>query len=64
METKALKRYDRLRQQHLIAAATLSGSRCDGCHLDLSPAEVDIVKDHAAKGGLADCPQCGRLLAV
>ncbi len=64
VETKALKRYDRLRQQHLIAAATLSGSRCDGCHLDLSPAEVDIVKDHAAKGGLADCPQCGRLLAV
>lgn len=64
VDKKVLKRYDRLREQHLIAAATLSGSRCDGCHLDLSAAEVDIVKDSAAKGGLADCPQCGRLLAL
>jgi predicted nucleic acid-binding Zn-ribbon protein len=63
VDKKVLRRYDRLREQHLIAAATLSGSRCDGCHLDLSPAEVDVVKDSAAKGGLADCPQCGRLLA-
>ena len=63
VEKKTLKRYDRLREQHLVAAATLSGSRCDGCHLDLSAAEVDIVKDEAAAGGLADCPQCGRLLA-
>lgn len=64
VDKKVLKRYDRLREQHLIAAATLSGSRCEGCHLDLSAAEVDIVKDSVAKGGLADCPQCGRLLAV
>ena len=64
VDQKVLKRYDRLREQHLIAAATLSGSRCDGCHLDLSAAEVDIVKESAAKGGLADCPQCGRLLAL
>ena len=63
VEKKALKRYDRLREQHMVAAATLSGSRCDGCHLDLSAAEVDIVRDEAAAGGLADCPQCGRLLA-
>lgn len=64
VDKKALKRYDRLREQHLIAAATLAGSRCEGCHLDLSAAEVDTVKDSVAKGGLADCPQCGRLLAV
>ncbi len=63
VDKKALKRYDRLREQHMVAAATLSGSRCDGCHLDLSAAEVDIVRDEAAAGGLADCPQCGRLLA-
>ncbi len=62
VDNKALKRYDRLRVQHMIAAATMSGSRCDGCHLDLSAAEVDIVRDEAASGGLADCPQCGRLL--
>lgn len=64
VDKKVLKRYDRLREQHLIAAATLSGSRCDGCHLDLSAAEVDAVKDAVATGGLADCPQCGRLLAL
>lgn len=64
VDKKILRRYDRLREQHLVAAATLSGSRCEGCHLDLSPAEVDDVKDSVAEGGLADCPQCGRLLAV
>lgn len=64
VDKKVLRRYDRLREQHLIAAATLSGSRCDGCHLDLSAAEVDTVKNSVAAGGLADCPQCGRLLAV
>lgn len=64
VDKKVLRRYDRLREQHLIAAATLSGSRCEGCHLDLSAAEVDTVKDSAADGALADCPQCGRLLAV
>lgn len=63
VDKKVLRRYDRLREQHLIAAATLSGSRCDGCHLDLSAAEVDAVRDDADKGGLAECPQCGRLLA-
>lgn len=64
VDKKVLRRYDRLREQHLIAAATLSGSRCDGCHLDLSAAEVDTVRDEAAKAGLTDCPQCGRLLAL
>lgn len=65
VDAKVLKRYDRLREHHLIAAATLAGSRCDGCHLDLSAAEVDDVRDVAAKaGGIADCPHCGRLLVI
>ncbi len=60
-----LKQYDRLRKNFLIAAATMSGSRCDGCHLDLSAAEVDTIRETAAKkDGIADCPQCGRLLVV
>jgi predicted nucleic acid-binding Zn-ribbon protein len=60
-----LKRYDRLRQKYVVAAAPLAGSRCDGCHLDLSAAEVDIVRAESAKAGsIADCPQCGRLLVV
>lgn len=65
VDAKILKRYDRLRKNHLIAAATLSGSRCEGCHLDLSAAEVDEIRGAAAKAdGVSDCPQCGRLLVV
>lgn len=65
VDAKVLKRYDRMREHHVIAAATLSGSRCEGCHLDLSAAEVDSVRDEAAKGGgVAECPQCGRLLIL
>lgn len=64
IDAKTLKRYDRLRSNHLIAAAPLNGSRCDGCHLDLSAAEVDAVRDSAGTDGLSECPQCGRLLVV
>lgn len=64
VDNGVLKRYDRLREHHMVAASTLSGSRCEGCHLDLSAAEVDDVKDAAAAGGIADCPQCGRMLAL
>lgn len=60
-----LARYDRVRAAQGVAVAKLAGSRCDGCHLDLSAAEVDDVKDAAAASdGLADCPQCGRILVV
>ena len=57
-----LKRYDRLRQHFVVAAAALSGSRCEGCHLDLSAHEVDDVKDAIAADGVGECPQCGRIL--
>ena len=63
VDKPVLRQYDRLRKNNVIAAATLSGSRCDGCHLDLSPAEVDSVRETAAKkDGVAECPQCSRLL--
>jgi predicted nucleic acid-binding Zn-ribbon protein len=57
-----LKHYDRLRDHFVVAASTLSGSRCEGCHLDLSAHEVDDVKDELEAKTVADCPQCGRLL--
>ncbi|HEY5663638.1 MAG TPA: C4-type zinc ribbon domain-containing protein [Ilumatobacter sp.] len=57
-----LQRYDRLRTHFVVAAATLAGSRCEGCHLDLSAHEADAVKAEIAAGRVADCPQCGRLL--
>jgi predicted nucleic acid-binding Zn-ribbon protein len=59
-----LKRYDQLRGQQMVVAAALNGSRCEGCHLDLSAAELDIVRAAAREGGLADCPHCGRMLVV
>lgn len=62
VDAGVLKRYDRLRQHFVVAAATLAGSRCEGCHLDLSAHEVDDVKDEIAASGVGDCPQCGRIL--
>lgn len=60
-----LARYDRARAHHMVAAAELQGHRCSGCHLDLSPGEMDEVRAAAASnGGVADCPQCNRLLVV
>jgi predicted nucleic acid-binding Zn-ribbon protein len=62
VDPAVLKRYDRLRSHFVVAATKLSGSRCEGCHLDLSAHEVDDVKDDLTANGIADCPQCGRLL--
>jgi predicted nucleic acid-binding Zn-ribbon protein len=60
-----LARYDRVRTSSGVAVARLVGHRCDGCHIDLSAAEVDDVKDEAnSSDGVADCPNCGRMLIV
>jgi len=54
--------YDRARQHFDgVAVARLDGHRCHGCHLDLSPAEMDVVKG-TPEGALPECPQCGRYL--
>ncbi len=56
-----IDRYDPLRAKLGVAAARLVGSRCEGCHLDMSAAELDDVR-RAPAGTIPDCPQCGRLL--
>jgi hypothetical protein len=57
-----LDRYERLRARHGgVAIARLDGSRCGGCHLDLSTTELAEVRA-IGPGEFADCPQCGRLL--
>lgn len=61
LEAAMLARYDRLRSHLGVAVARLVGHRCDGCHLDLSPAEIDQIKAEAA-GQPASCPQCDRIL--
>ncbi len=54
--------YDRARQHFGgVAVARLEGHRCHGCHLDLSPAEMDVVKAVPADS-MPECPQCGRYL--
>jgi len=54
--------YDHARKQHGgVAVAHLEGHRCTGCHLDLSPAEMDTVKA-VPVGDAAECPQCARFL--
>jgi uncharacterized protein len=56
--------YDRKRAALGVAVAALVGRQCQGCHLELSAAEIDTVKDEAAATGVTDCPECGRLLIV
>ncbi len=56
-----MTRYDPLRAKLGVAAARLVGARCEGCHLDLSAAELDTVRRAPAEE-IPDCPQCGRLL--
>ncbi|HUF98496.1 MAG TPA: C4-type zinc ribbon domain-containing protein [Ilumatobacter sp.] len=64
VDKPSLTKYDRLREHHVVAAAVLVGSRCDGCHMDLSAAEVDTVRDDTKVGKVAECPQCGRMLVA
>jgi uncharacterized protein len=59
-----LERYDQLRRQQMVVVAALHGSRCEGCHLDLSAVELDAVRAEARADGLAECPHCGRLLVI
>lgn len=64
LEPAMIDRYTRMRAQHHgVAVARLVGSRCDGCHLDLSAAELEAARRTPA-GELAECPQCGRFLVV
>lgn len=54
--------YERVRKQFGgVGVARLEGSHCSGCHMDLSPRELDVVKAVPADA-LAECPQCGRII--
>lgn len=59
-----LDRYEAMRRTHGgVAVARLSGSRCEGCHLDLSRTEVEALR-HVPAGEPGECPSCGRLVVV
>lgn len=62
LSEQELAAYDRARQHFDgVAIARLDGHRCHGCHMDLSPAEMDSVRA-VPEGSLPECPQCGRYL--
>ena len=60
--TDLLARYDRLRA-HLggIGAARLEDGRCTGCHLALSPRDLDDAR-RAPDDAVLVCEACGRIL--
>jgi len=60
--SELLARYDRLRA-HLggVGAARLENGRCTGCHLALSPRDLDDARRAPADAVLA-CEACGRIL--
>jgi predicted nucleic acid-binding Zn-ribbon protein len=64
LSAELLATYDRKRSALGVAVAALVGKQCQGCHLELSAAEIDTVREEAAATGVTDCPDCGRLLIV
>jgi predicted nucleic acid-binding Zn-ribbon protein len=57
-----LARYERVRAQFGgVGVAHLEGTHCSGCHMDLSPKELDVLRK-VPPDELGECPQCGRML--
>jgi uncharacterized protein len=55
-------RYEALRTRLKgTGAARLIGHRCDGCHLELSSAEVERIRA-TTPDSIVTCDQCGRIL--
>jgi predicted nucleic acid-binding Zn-ribbon protein len=55
-------RYEGLRTRLKgTGAARLIGHRCDGCHLELSSAEVERIRA-TTPDSVVTCDQCGRIL--
>jgi predicted nucleic acid-binding Zn-ribbon protein len=56
------ERYEVLRARlRGTGAARLVGHRCSGCHLELSPVEVDRIRA-MSPDTVVTCDQCGRIL--
>jgi predicted nucleic acid-binding Zn-ribbon protein len=56
------ERYEKLRvRMKGTGAARLIGHRCDGCHLELAPVEVERIRA-LPDDTVTTCDQCGRIL--
>jgi predicted nucleic acid-binding Zn-ribbon protein len=65
VDAALLSRYEKLRATHQgVGVARLDGTKCTGCHLALPAAEVEAVRRQARDEGIAECPECDRLLVV
>ena len=59
-----LARYEKQRQSSSrVLVASLNGTACGGCHLDLSQAERDELR-RLPEGDDPECPHCGCLLVL
>lgn len=57
-----LTRYEQMRPSFKgVAVARLQGTRCTGCHLDLSRVEIEALRA-VPQGEVPECPQCARIL--
>lgn len=55
-------RYEQMRPSFKgVAVARLHGTRCTGCHLDLSRVEIEALRA-VPPGEVPECPQCARIL--
>ncbi len=61
LPTAVLAVYSRLRDRLGEGAVRLNGARCEGCHMDLSPSDLDTVLRRPSDE-LVRCPECERLL--
>ncbi len=53
--------YERIRKSGKVAAAKLSGSRCDACRMDIDRVELSAIAS-AASDEVVRCPECGAIL--
>jgi uncharacterized protein len=57
-----LETYETLRRQlGGVAVARLMGARCEGCHLEIPSAQLEVVR-RAPADALVTCPECFRIL--
>lgn len=61
IDPKLLALYDKVGTRTAVAAAELTGNRCGGCRMELSP--VDLAKIKALPDeAVAQCEECGAIL--
>lgn len=53
--------YERIRKSGRVAAAKLTGGRCDACRIDLDRVELGSIAA-AASDEIVRCPECGAIL--